>query len=118
MTLTRVETVRLYPHLLAPTGGEKPFGSAPSPNTLTFSAYDVCGFAQGVAMLKETLVERAPWSFNNYLRVAPVQRCALGEPPISGEAGSGAIFFTGCPLRCVFCQNHQSRARRTASHHN
>ena len=28
------------------------------------------------------------------------------EPPISGEAGSGAIFFTGCPLRCVFCQNH------------
>ena len=29
------------------------------------------------------------------------------EPPISGEAGSGAIFFSGCPLRCVFCQNHE-----------
>ena len=29
------------------------------------------------------------------------------EPPISGERGSGAIFFSGCPLRCVFCQNHQ-----------
>ena len=29
------------------------------------------------------------------------------EPPISGETGSGAIFFTGCPLRCVFCQNHE-----------
>ncbi|MGI6231081.1 MAG: radical SAM protein [Tractidigestivibacter sp.] len=29
------------------------------------------------------------------------------EPPISGESGSGAIFFTGCPLRCVFCQNHR-----------
>ena len=27
------------------------------------------------------------------------------EPPISGERGSGAIFFCGCNLRCVFCQN-------------
>ncbi len=29
------------------------------------------------------------------------------EPPISGTRGSGTIFFTGCNLRCVFCQNHQ-----------
>ena len=29
------------------------------------------------------------------------------EPPISGDVGSGAIFFSGCPLRCVFCQNHE-----------
>lgn len=28
------------------------------------------------------------------------------EPCISGSGGSGAIFFSGCPLRCVFCQNH------------
>lgn len=28
------------------------------------------------------------------------------EPCISGTRGSGAIFFTGCSLRCVFCQNH------------
>ncbi len=27
------------------------------------------------------------------------------EPCISGERGSGAVFFTGCPLHCVFCQN-------------
>jgi putative pyruvate formate lyase activating enzyme len=29
------------------------------------------------------------------------------EPPISGVRGSGTIFFAGCNLRCVFCQNHQ-----------
>lgn len=29
------------------------------------------------------------------------------EPPISGTRGSGTIFFAGCNLRCVFCQNHQ-----------
>lgn len=27
------------------------------------------------------------------------------EPPISGKNGSGTVFFTGCNLRCVFCQN-------------
>ena len=27
------------------------------------------------------------------------------EPCISGDRGSGAIFFSGCNLRCVFCQN-------------
>jgi putative pyruvate formate lyase activating enzyme len=34
------------------------------------------------------------------------------EPPISGTRGSGAVFFSGCPLGCVFCQNSQiSRGR-------
>lgn len=27
------------------------------------------------------------------------------EPCISGSRGSGAVFFSGCSLRCVFCQN-------------
>ena len=29
------------------------------------------------------------------------------EPPISGKNGSGAIFFSGCPLKCVYCQNKE-----------
>lgn len=29
------------------------------------------------------------------------------EPCISGERGSGAIFFSNCVMRCVFCQNYQ-----------
>ena len=28
------------------------------------------------------------------------------EPCISGTNGSGTVFFTGCNLKCVFCQNH------------
>lgn len=28
------------------------------------------------------------------------------EPCISGNSGSGTVFFSGCNLRCVFCQNH------------
>ena len=27
------------------------------------------------------------------------------EPPISGTRGTGALFFSGCTLRCVYCQN-------------
>ena len=37
-----------------------------------------------------------------------VARAALHlweEPCISGKRGSGAIFFSGCTLKCVFCQN-------------
>lgn len=29
------------------------------------------------------------------------------EPCISGSNGSGTVFFTGCNLKCVFCQNHE-----------
>ena len=29
------------------------------------------------------------------------------EPPISGTRGSGTIFFSGCSLGCVFCQNEK-----------
>ncbi len=32
------------------------------------------------------------------------------EPVISGTRGSGTVFFSGCTLRCVFCQNHQISA--------
>ena len=37
-----------------------------------------------------------------------ISRAALHmweEPCISGDKGSGTVFFTGCPLHCVFCQN-------------
>ena len=38
-----------------------------------------------------------------------VSRAALHmweEPCISGNTGSGTVFFSGCNLKCVFCQNH------------
>ena len=39
-----------------------------------------------------------------------VSRAALHfweEPPISGTKGSGTVFFSGCNLRCVYCQNYE-----------
>ncbi len=38
------------------------------------------------------------------------------EPCISGKEGSGTVFFTGCPLGCVFCQNREiALGRRSVS---
>ena len=39
------------------------------------------------------------------LRVARIAPHMWEEPPISGSRGSGTVFFTGCSLRCIFCQN-------------
>lgn len=32
------------------------------------------------------------------------------EPVLSAEGGSGAVFFSGCTLSCIFCQNHKISA--------
>lgn len=52
---------------------------------------------------KELGICRMPWEIY-------AARAALHmweEPCISGNNGSGAVFFTGCTLGCVFCQNRQ-----------
>ncbi len=39
-----------------------------------------------------------------------VARAALHmweEPCISGKSGSGTVFFMGCPLQCIYCQNYR-----------
>ena len=41
----------------------------------------------------------------NTLRVSRIAPHFYEEPPISHKNGSGTIFFSGCNLRCVFCQN-------------
>lgn len=48
--------------------------------------------------------------------ILKVSRAALHmweEPCISGKEGSGTVFFSGCTLRCVFCQNRDIAAGRS-----
>ncbi|MCL2136267.1 MAG: radical SAM protein [Coriobacteriia bacterium] len=40
------------------------------------------------------------------LRVARAALHHWEEPPVSGTKGSGTVFFSNCPLRCAYCQNH------------
>ena len=39
------------------------------------------------------------------MRIARVAPHLWEEPPISGTRGTGAVFFSGCTLRCAYCQN-------------
>ena len=39
------------------------------------------------------------------MRIARIAPHLWEEPPVSGKRGTGAVFFSGCPLRCVYCQN-------------
>ena len=43
-------------------------------------------------------------------KIARVGLHYFEEPCISGESGSGTIFFSGCTLKCKFCQNYSISA--------
>ncbi len=44
------------------------------------------------------------------VRVAKAYRHMWEEPCLSGKNGSGTVFFSGCSLKCVFCQNYKISA--------
>lgn len=60
--------------------------------------------------------ERTEKAGSGFCRMGTTPRIARAalhhweEPVISGTAGSGAVFFSGCTLRCVYCQNHDISA--------
>lgn len=44
---------------------------------------------------------------SNNISISKIMLHYWEEPCISGKNGSGAIFFSGCNLKCVYCQNHE-----------
>ena len=74
---------------------------------VSFSAYEACELCPRQCHVRRADGIRGACGMSAELRVARSALHLWEEPPISGEAGSGAIFFSGCPLRCVFCQNHE-----------
>ncbi len=50
---------------------------------------------------------------SSQMRIAKYYLHPFEEPFISGKNGSGTVFFSGCSLKCVFCQNFElSRSKR------
>ena len=43
---------------------------------------------------------------DHHAKIAKVMLHRWEEPCLTQENGSGAIFFSGCQLKCIFCQNH------------
>lgn len=46
------------------------------------------------------------------LTAAKAMRHFWEEPCLAGEGGSGAVFFSGCALRCAYCQNYEISAEK------
>ena len=44
---------------------------------------------------------------SSLLKIADIEAHFGEEPPISGKNGSGTVFFSGCSLKCLYCQNYQ-----------
>jgi len=65
---------------------------------------NICPFKCNVNREKEAL---GVCKIGGKIKISHVTNHMWEEPCISGKKGSGAIFFTGCNLRCVFCQNHK-----------
>lgn len=57
--------------------------------------------------------ERGYCSCGDVARVSRVALHKWEEPPISGSRGSGTVFFSGCSLGCVFCQNRDISRRES-----
>lgn len=64
-----------------------------------------CNLCPRKCKVDRTLGQRGFCGCTDEIYVARAALHMWEEPCISGEEGSGAIFFSGCSLRCVFCQN-------------
>lgn len=50
--------------------------------------------------------EKGLCGMSSKVKVARISLHYFEEPPISGTNGSGTIFFSGCNMKCIFCQNY------------
>jgi putative pyruvate formate lyase activating enzyme len=74
----------------------------------TFEECRLCPRDCGINRMKGTKTARSGFcGLDSILRVAYVGAHFGEEPPISGIRGSGTVFFSGCSLKCSFCQNYQ-----------
>ena len=69
------------------------------------NAYEECRLCPRECGVNRRLGQLGFCGMDGVLRVARAALHLWEEPCISGKSGSGAVFFSGCNLRCVYCQN-------------
>lgn len=83
----------------------------PAPNAnralLAPASLDSCELCPRRCRVDRTAGATGVCGAGSTLRLARAALHLWEEPPISGEEGSGTIFFSGCPLKCIYCQNHE-----------
>ena len=74
------------------------------------AAYDSCRLCPRMCGADRSRGQTGFCGMDGKLRVARAALHMWEEPCISGTAGSGTVFFSGCTLRCIFCQNYEIAA--------
>lgn len=69
--------------------------------------YQNCTLCPRMCGVDRSAGKRGFCGASDTVRIARAAPHHWEEPVISGENGSGAVFFSGCTLGCVFCQNEQ-----------
>ena len=73
-------------------------------------SYESCRLCPRQCGVDRTRGERGFCRMPGAIRAARAAAHYWEEPVISGSYGSGAVFFSGCTLRCRFCQNYEISA--------
>ncbi len=68
--------------------------------------FSSCHLCPRACHVDRTVGQRGRCHETETVRIARASLHMWEEPCLSGERGSGTVFFTGCPLGCVFCQNY------------
>ena len=69
--------------------------------------YEKCELCSRRCGTNRTVGELGFCKMNDTVYVARADLHFWEEPPISAERGSGTVFFSGCSLGCVYCQNRK-----------
>ncbi|NCD33091.1 MAG: radical SAM protein [Spartobacteria bacterium] len=70
-------------------------------------AYETCALCPRLCRVHRLQGQKGVCRSTSDVTVASFTAHHGEEPPISGTRGSGTVFFSGCPVQCFFCQNHQ-----------
>lgn len=76
-------------------------------NESLFSLYKACTLCPRECKVDRLSGHRGFCGEGSDLRIAAIETHFGEEPPFTGWNGSGTVFFTGCSLRCSYCQNYQ-----------
>ena len=68
--------------------------------------YDRCTLCPRRCGVNRNEKEYGFCGLDSNVRIARASLHFWEEPELSGEAGSGTVFFAGCNLKCVYCQNY------------
>jgi len=80
---------------------------------MTANSYQKCEICARRCGVNRTKDERGFCKMSDKIYIARADLHLWEEPPISAERGSGTVFFSGCSLGCIYCQNRKiSRGSR------